>query len=88
MYEFMYCFVLNGRIDYSAETVNSLSRWVEDEEDRQRVTDFILNSRSGDFICLTDGALIFRSAPTPLKPSPPAPRPLFDVLDDAGLLEE
>jgi hypothetical protein len=88
MYEFIYCFILNGRIDYSSETANSLSRWLETEKDRERVTEFIENSLPGDFVCLTNGVLIFRSAATPIKPSPPSPRSLFDVLDDAGLLDE
>lgn len=88
MYEFIYCFILDGRIDYSSETANSLTRWAEDEKNRQRITDFVEYALPGDFISLTNGALIFRSAPTPLKPTPPAPRSLFDVLDDSGLLED
>jgi hypothetical protein len=88
MYEFVFCFVINGRIEWSSETANSLSRWLENEEDQQRGTDFIENSQPGDFVFLKKGTLIFRCAPSPIKPSPPAPRPLMDVLEDAGLLDD
>jgi hypothetical protein len=88
MYEFIYCFVIDGRINWSAETANSLSRWVENQGDQTRLQEFLEKSQSGDFISLKSGALIFRCAPSPIKPSPPAPRPLMDVLEDAGLLDD
>lgn len=87
MYEFAYCYAMGGRIEWSAETANSLCRWLENEDDQLQVADFIKNSEPGEFINLKSGALIFRCVPTPIKPAPPAPRPLMDVLEDAGLLE-
>ncbi|MDV3002519.1 MAG: hypothetical protein N5P05_004174 (plasmid) [Chroococcopsis gigantea SAG 12.99] len=86
MYEFIYCFVIDGRINWSAETVNSLDRWLENE-DRHPVNEFIHKSNQGDFITLKSGALVFRCAPTPIEINPRQPRKLGDVLDDAGLLD-
>jgi hypothetical protein len=85
MYEFVYCFTINNRVEWSSETANSLSRWLKDEKEIEKVTDFIESSEPGNFICLNNGALLFRCA-APIKPQHTNPRPLGDVLEDAGLL--
>lgn len=87
MYEFIYCFIVDGRINWSAETVNSLDRWLEETEDRNMVNEFIHRAGSGDFITLKSGALVFRCAPTPIEITPRLPRKLGDVLNDVGLLD-
>ena len=84
MSEFVYCFVIKGRIEWSSETANSLSRRLKDGEEQETVTEFIENSRPGDFIFLKEGTLIFRCAAMSSQLSSPAPKTLMEVLENVG----
>jgi hypothetical protein len=90
MYQFAYCFSINDRVQWSAETAQSLERRLEgtlEKDEFLQVVEFIETARPGEFITVNDGTLILRSSSPSIKVSPPAPRSLFDVLDEAGLLE-
>ena len=83
MIEFIYCFIQDNRINYSGETADGLgSMFSEDEE----VKEFIVNSKDSDFLSLKNGDFIFRCSPRKTI-NYPAPRPLLDVLNSAGLLD-
>ncbi len=61
MYEFAYCFSINNEVKWSSENTNSLINRVNQNE-IEKVSEFIETSKLGDFIPLDDGALIFRCA--------------------------
>lgn len=67
MYEFIYCFILDGKINWSAETVNSLKHQLEENEDSNLINDFIEKADRGDFITLKSGALVFRAVPAAIN---------------------
>lgn len=72
MYEFAYCFSINDRVQWSAETVQSLERRLEgtlEEHEFLQVLEFIETARPGEFITINDGTLILRSSSPSITPS-------------------
>lgn len=61
MYQFVYCFTINGQLNWSYETGESLIHRVTNEN-QDLVTSFIEDSQAGSFIKLKSGELIFRCA--------------------------
>lgn len=61
MHEFAYCFAINNEVKWSAEDTNSLTRRINENE-AEKVAEFIENSEPGNFITLNDGTLLFRCA--------------------------
>lgn len=55
MYEFAYCFCIDGRVQWSAETAQSLERRLEgtlEEHDFLQMVEFIETARPGEFITI------------------------------------
>ena len=72
MYEFAYCFDINGRIQWSAETAQSLERRLEgtlEDHEFLQVLEFIETARPGEFITMNDGTLTLRSSSPSIDPS-------------------
>jgi hypothetical protein len=72
MYEFAYCFCIDGRVQWSAETAQSLECRLEgtlEEHDFLQVVEFIETARPGEFITMNDGTLILRSSSPLIAPS-------------------
>ena len=61
MYQFAYCFAIQGKVEWSSETAQSLRARVQDDE-RDQVEDFIESAKPGEHITLSSGVLIFRTA--------------------------
>jgi hypothetical protein len=66
MYEFAYCFSINGRVQWSAETARSLQQRLKnaveglEDDELSRVLEFIETASPGEFIAASDGTLIFQ----------------------------
>lgn len=60
MYEFIYCWSMDGQVKWSKENANTLLRLLSHKEDKSLVAEFIQDSEPGDFIILHDGVLISR----------------------------
>jgi len=59
MYKFIYCWAMNGEVNWSKENANTLLCRINNDE-KLLVEEFIENSESGDFIKLNSGILICR----------------------------
>jgi hypothetical protein len=66
MYEFAYCFSVNDRVQWSAETARSLRQRLENAveasigDERSGIVEFIETASPGELITASDGTLIFR----------------------------
>lgn len=68
MYEFIYCWAMDGEVKWSSENADTLLRRIKDEEEKTLVTEFIDDSEPGNFVSLKNGILISRVSPI-LKPA-------------------
>ena len=63
MYEFIYCWAMNGEVKWSSENADTLLRRIKDDDDKLLVAEFIEDSEPGNFISLKDGVLISHVSP-------------------------
>ena len=68
MYEFIYCWAMNGEVKWSSENADTLLRRIDNEDEKSLVSEFVEDSEPGNFISLSKGILISRVSPI-LKPT-------------------
>lgn len=89
MYEFAYCFALNGMVQWSSETANSLrQRFKDDLEEQTLIEDFIEAAQPGSFITLPSGILVFCCSVSLIDTPPAEPKTLMQVMQSTGLLDD
>ena len=59
MYDFVYCFTINGKVNWSAETTTNLFQRATCDSDWQLIEEFTQTAEPGSFITLDSGDLIF-----------------------------
>lgn len=59
MYDFVYCFAINGKVNWSAENTADLLQRASCDSDRELIEEFTQTAEPGSFITLDSGDLIF-----------------------------
>jgi len=58
----VYCFSIDNRVNWSAETPETLKNHPEAVKEMEYITEFLENSEPGEFYRLSNGDLIVRSS--------------------------